>query len=51
VVVHNCSHSTQELRQEDLKFEVSLSYKVRACLKTKKEQGEKKKPGASGVHL
>jgi hypothetical protein len=33
MVVHACNSSTQRLRQEDLKFEVSLDYITRHCLK------------------
>jgi hypothetical protein len=37
-MVHTCNPSTRRLRQEDLKFEACLNYKVRPSLKKEKEK-------------
>jgi hypothetical protein len=38
VVVHTCDAVFRSLRQEDLEFEVSLSFIERSCFKKKKKK-------------
>jgi hypothetical protein len=41
MVAHTCNSTLGRLKQKDHKFEDSLHYRVRPCLKKKKGQGQK----------